>query len=256
MNDLKLELDGKVKILQTQIQELLQGKQNIQQQLQNFECKLEKTHQQLQVTECKLKERQLQLQDVENKLKGKHLELQCKFESHTKELESDIQRVRSDVETMQTKGVDELLQQQKSHVQSLLASHFDRIDNLMKTVNTKFDTLLPSWVVCPHEIKIDASQEIGRGAYGSVNVATFRGTKVAAKCLHKAISSPYYLSTFEREMDMAGRCRHPNLLQFIGATKEGNFIILTEIMDTSLRAAMGDKLIKKKMIMWCAYALM
>ena len=34
---------------------------------------------------------------------------------------------------------------------------------------------------------------------------------------------------------MAARCRHPNLLQFIGATSEGVPLIVTEIMHTSLR---------------------
>ena len=36
-------------------------------------------------------------------------------------------------------------------------------------------------------------------------------------------------------MTMAARCRHPNLLQFIGATNEGVPLIVTEIMQTSLR---------------------
>ena len=36
-------------------------------------------------------------------------------------------------------------------------------------------------------------------------------------------------------MDMAARIRHHNLLQFIGATQEGEMIILTELMPTSLR---------------------
>ena len=35
---------------------------------------------------------------------------------------------------------------------------------------------------------------------------------------------------------MAARLRHPNLVQFIGATMEGNMVILTELMPTSLRA--------------------
>ena len=36
-------------------------------------------------------------------------------------------------------------------------------------------------------------------------------------------------------MNIASKIRHPNLLQFIGATTEGNPIILTELMPTSLR---------------------
>ncbi|XP_019857943.1 PREDICTED: dual specificity protein kinase shkC-like [Amphimedon queenslandica] len=43
------------------------------------------------------------------------------------------------------------------------------------------------------------------------------------------------MSLFSREMNIASKIRHPNLLQFIGATTEGNPIILTELMPTSLR---------------------
>jgi len=36
-------------------------------------------------------------------------------------------------------------------------------------------------------------------------------------------------------MDIASRIRHPNLLQFIGATRVGNPVLLFELMPTSLR---------------------
>ena len=55
------------------------------------------------------------------------------------------------------------------------------------------------------------------------------------KCLHNELISDYNLHVFDREMTMAARCRHPNLLQFIGATNEGVSLIVTEIMQTSLR---------------------
>ena len=37
-------------------------------------------------------------------------------------------------------------------------------------------------------------------------------------------------------MNFASRVRHPNLLQFIGATLRGELVILTELMPTSVRA--------------------
>jgi len=66
-----------------------------------------------------------------------------------------------------------------------------------------------------------SEKEVGRGAYGWVKEATFRGCKVAVKCLHNELISDYNLHVFDREMTMAARCHHPNLLQFIGATNEG-----------------------------------
>ena len=76
---------------------------------------------------------------------------------------------------------------------------------------------------------------VGKGGWGEVKVAIFRGTKVAAKCLHEVIIAEHNLHLFSREMDIASRVRHPNLLQFIGATRVGKPIILTELMPTSLR---------------------
>lgn len=67
-------------------------------------------------------------------------------------------------------------------------------------------------------------------------VANFRGTQVAAKCLYEDLASEYYQEMLSREMYMAARLRHPNLVQFIGASVERHPIILTELMTTSLRA--------------------
>ena len=78
---------------------------------------------------------------------------------------------------------------------------------------------------------------LGRGeGGGEVKVAIFRGKRVAVKCLYEAILSPHYLQLFSREMEVASRIRHPNLLQFIGATRVGNLMIVTELMQTSLRS--------------------
>ena len=91
-----------------------------------------------------------------------------------------------------------------------------------------------SWVVNRREI-IMTDVVLGTGGWGVVKAARFRGLKVAAKQLHEIILSSYNLGLFSREMNIASKLRHPNLLQFIGATTEGNPIILTELMPTSLR---------------------
>ena len=91
-----------------------------------------------------------------------------------------------------------------------------------------------SWMINKEEITI-ADKELGRGAYGRIKEGYFRGCKVAVKGIHDLIISDYNCHLFYREMTMAARCRHPNLLQFIGATSEGVPLIVTEIMHTSLR---------------------
>ena len=90
------------------------------------------------------------------------------------------------------------------------------------------------WVVKREEIQL-TGPELGRGGWATVSVATFRGMQVAAKSIHRQIISRHNRRLFKREMNMAARIRHPNLIQFVGATLEGEMIILMELMTTSLR---------------------
>ena len=91
------------------------------------------------------------------------------------------------------------------------------------------------WIVRSEEVEM-TGPELGRGGWAIVSVAKFRGVRVAAKTIHRQIISHHNVQLFRREMNMAARLRHPNLVQFIGATMEGNMVILTELMPTSLRA--------------------
>ena len=92
------------------------------------------------------------------------------------------------------------------------------------------------WLVQQREIDL-TEEERGRGGWAAVKVANFRGTRVAAKCFYQQILvSRYNQQLFNREMNMAARLRHPNLVQFIGASLEGEPIILMELMATSLRS--------------------
>ena len=91
------------------------------------------------------------------------------------------------------------------------------------------------WVVQREEVEL-TQEVLGRGSWDTVCVARFRGLHVAAKCLQHLNVSDYNRQLFSREMTIAATIRHPNLLQFIGATTEGQPVILTELMSTSLRA--------------------
>ena len=94
------------------------------------------------------------------------------------------------------------------------------------------------WLLERREIEL-TEEEVGRGGWAVVRVANFRETKVAAKCFYQhTLGSQYNRQLFSREMNMAARLRHPNLVQFIGASLEGEPIILTELMTTSLRAVL------------------
>ena len=119
--------------------------------------------------------------------------------------------------------------------------HQTKVENasLQKTIME----LQSSWKV-NHEAITLSKRELGRGAWGVVWVGQFRGHPVAVKELHEAIRSPLYLDNLHREINTMSQLRHPNLLQFIGAVLDhpsGNPMIITEVMDTSLRKAYERK---------------
>ena len=92
----------------------------------------------------------------------------------------------------------------------------------------------PFWIVSGDEVTI-TPEEIGRGGWGKVNIALFRGQNVAAKTIFGGIASPQNIQLFTGAMYLSSTVRHPNLLLFIGATTGEKPIILTELMETSLR---------------------
>ena len=91
------------------------------------------------------------------------------------------------------------------------------------------------WVVSHDQFII--GKEIGRGAWATVHEATFRGTTVAAKCLHEEIISPAYIELFHREMQIALHYQHRNIVTFLGVTLKDHPVILMELMDVNLRSA-------------------
>ena len=106
----------------------------------------------------------------------------------------------------------------------------------------------PFWAVGREEIELQEGEELGRGGWAVVKVAKFRGACVTAKCLYGEIASNYNRELFVREMNFASRVRHPNLLQFIGATLRGELVILTELMPTNVRALIKERAIDDQVL--------
>lgn len=99
-----------------------------------------------------------------------------------------------------------------------------------------------NWIIPRDEIELSPNV-LGEGSYGKVVVGNFRGSQVAVKDLHQLILSDYNIRLFKREMRMASRFRHPNLLQFIGATqiKNASPLIVYELLDKSLYALLEER---------------
>ena len=85
-------------------------------------------------------------------------------------------------------------------------------------------------------------KRLGSGGWGTVYEGRYCGCAVAVKRIHEEIASPFRLKMFQREIDMASKCRHPCLLQFIGAIIDEDCpLLVTELMETSLRRLLNQR---------------
>ena len=103
------------------------------------------------------------------------------------------------------------------------------------------------WKINRNEKMFIPDELLGQGAWGRVFRGKFRRCDVAVKEIHQAILSPLNRSAFEREVGIASRCRHPCLLQCIGATNdEEGLLLVTELMDRSLRSLYDERLLTER----------
>ena len=108
------------------------------------------------------------------------------------------------------------------------------------------------WVIRRDEVTL-SENSFGVGAWGKVYEGTFRGCKVAVKQIHELILFRHNRRLFEREMRIASRCRHPHLLQFIGATNDdGSPLFVTELLDTDLRNILAQRALHQEEIVCIA----
>ena len=209
-------------MLQRELQQVKVENQRVNREKEQLLQEKDQTIQYLQLNNNHLTTQNQQLQQYNNQLAGQTQELRQQNENYKSQNQSLQQQVEQQTRQLQELTVDK--QQYQQQIQELRQqNNYYRSQNQTQT-----------WVVDRREINL-SDKELGRGAYGWVKEGTFRGCKVAVKCLHNQLISDYNLRVFSREMTMAARCRHPNLLQFIGATNEGVPLIVTEIMHTSLR---------------------
>ena len=233
------EIDRLTRVLQERERELQeerrekeQVRNRLQQQLQGRERQLQQAHQQGQERERQAREQE---QDLQRQLQEKERQVQQaqqQFQSRERESQERERRLQRQVEGGQQREQD--LQRQLQEREQQLEEREREFQERERQLEEQIQVAESSWVVNRREI-IMTEVVLGKGGWGEVKVAGFRGLKVAAKCLYEVIISPYNIEIFSREMNIASKIRHPNLLQFIGATTEGNPMILTELMPTSLR---------------------
>ena len=218
--------------LETQFQQQYQEKEKqYQVQLQDAEIFFQDKERQYQDRERQFQDRERQFQNTEILFQDRESQFQ-----NTERLYRQCQEQLQEKER-ELQGKEEQFKQCKQkllHAHQQLQELQQQLRQAQQQVITQGCTEESNWAVSRDEI-IMTDCIVGRGGYGEVRVAHYHGLKVAAKVLHDAIISSYNVSAFSREMLIASRVRHPNLLQFIGATSEGTPIILMELMPTSLR---------------------
>ena len=157
------------------------------------------------------------------------------LEQHLVESEDRLREALQTSQETEQRAVDaERRVQELITENNRLQGDLQRSERRVQLEEQRANSLETQWVVHHREIQM-TERKLGGGGWGVVKVARFRGIEVAAKSLYEEICSDYNRRLFIREMNMAARLRHPNLVQFIGATLEGEMIILTELMHTSLR---------------------
>ena len=180
---------------------------------------------QLQERERESQEKERELQEIRRESQERERQSQRQLQERERQLQQEIQELR-----VQNEERERQFQEREQELQQQLEQSAQQLEEK----EAQLEEQQSAWVVNGDEIRMTETL-LGNGGYGEVRVAQFRGLRVAAKSLHRVILSPYNRGIFSREMEIASKVRHPNLLQFIGATTEGNPIILTELMPTSLR---------------------
>ena len=245
--------------LQRQFRELQEPQQNSQRQpteSRQLEQNLQRQHRELQereqssqrqLTESRQREQNLQrqLKEVQEREQSAQRQLresrQCEQNLQRQLREVQEQEQNSQRQLTESQQREEISQRQLRNCQEQVSELQLSLSTAQLTINEFRSQETRDWVITRDEIQI-TDKCLGRGGWGSVNEGTYCGGTVAVKQIHELILSPHNINLFEREMNIAAECRHPHLLQFIGATKdEGTPLFVTELMEKSLRTLLDQR---------------
>lgn len=232
--------------LQGQLNEQQTEKRNLQEQLGIEQQRFTELETQLISREQQVVEKTEQLTNLEEQLQTLVAERETIQEQLqlTQEQVTDLQGQLSRKDTDNAALREQLSAEQQSNTE--LQRFLQREQEMPSTDERvmgeqRLNENHPDWIIQRNEIQM-TDTELGRGAYGRVVLGKFRRCDVAVKALHEIILSPYNRRLFEREVGIASRCRHPCMLQFIGATNdEGCPLIVTELMEKSLQKLLEER---------------
>ena len=174
--------------------------------------------------------------------------------------EERIRRVTTERELLEKRNIlqqtrENLVQERETYVQRIRESERTLVDSERRLGELQFALSVAEealaedrrleprdWIIQRDEVMIISEIVLGTGTSGMVYQGKFRGCQVAVKEIRDLILSPHIRRLFEREMSIASRCRHPNLLQFMGATNDdGKALLVTELLNTNLREVLAKR---------------
>ena len=251
---------------QRQLREMQQREENSQRQLREMQQREENSQRQLTETRRQQENLQRQLQEMQQREENSQRQLR-EIQQREENSQRNFRESQQREENSQRRLTE--MQRQEENLQRQLREMHQRLDNSQQQVSTlerhlrgkdrevnELELSLSlaqqtiseqrrqetcDWVISRNEIQMTENC-LGRGGWGSVNEGTYCGCTVAVKQIHDLILSRHNRLLFEREMNIASACRHPCLLQFIGATNdEGSPLFVTELMEKSLRALFEER---------------
>uniref|UniRef100_A0A5B7AVR3 non-specific serine/threonine protein kinase n=1 Tax=Davidia involucrata TaxID=16924 RepID=A0A5B7AVR3_DAVIN len=88
------------------------------------------------------------------------------------------------------------------------------------------------WEIDPSELDFSNSSIIGKGSFGEILKACWRGTPVAVKRILPNLSDDrLVIQDFRHEVNLLVKLRHPNIVQFLGAVTERKpLMLITEYL--------------------------
>ena len=235
--------------------ELRQQLDSVQEQLSQKEGQLREATQQLANVQGQLRERDEQIRERTLQLTNVERQLP-KRDGQLREMTEQLSNIQGQLREREGQVRD--LIQQLTNLQGQLQGKVEEITSLEEQLRAKEKEVneleislattqqalrgrprqqSPDWVISRDQIQL-TEKCLGKGGWGSVVEGKYCGCTVAVKQIYEVLLnlSSHNRELFEREMSIASRCRHPCLLQFIGATNdEGSPLFVTELMESSLR---------------------
>ena len=212
-------------------------------QLRRTEGRVRVKDEQLKVNDEQLLEKDKQVHEKDEQLRRTQEQLRVKNEQkqslqrQLRTLEDDRKKESAKFQKQLNVKVQELTDLRKElrdREQDIAVLERDLSTAKEKLTEYEGQLKARDWVLCRDEVQL-SDESLGVGSFGRVVKGRYCGCVVAIKQLHLPTLNQRQRRLFKREMDIASRCRHPCLLQFIGATEDESPLFVTEIMETSLQ---------------------